>query len=402
MNALQLLVDLGRLLHVRHVAGAVEHRDRHAGRQPLGVAHRQDLVLAAPDHLHRHGQLAQPAGQLQRLPAAGEAFPGDAVERRLDAIQALVLQHLLDHLARDGGRIGDQHLEHRLQLLAPPRLHEAVDVGHVDLGPERRRADQGRRRDPIGVVERQVERDGAAERVADQMRLGDLLGVHEVEHRRRERADVGLAAAQILGRAAVAGQVERIGDVVFRERLLIELPAVQVAAEAMDEDHRRPLARPHLEIAQAAAAGLDRRRLRPRLAGLGGVRRELLLERRDEAVEIAVRHAVVGHHGEQGADRHGLALADHLPPQRPRYRALEDVGDLRGLDVEDLLAGGDLGAHLHQPARDHSFLHRQAPLGHDDRPYRVAHRAASFRDLQLAQFAMVRRTAASILSGPGM
>ena len=51
--------------------------------------------------------------------------------------------------------IGDQHLEHRLQLLAPLGLHEAVDVGHVDLGPERGRADQRRRGDPLGVVERE-------------------------------------------------------------------------------------------------------------------------------------------------------------------------------------------------------------------------------------------------------
>ena len=151
-------------------------------------------------------------------------------------------------------------------------------------------------------------------------------------------------------------------------------------------------------------------------AGLGGVRRELLLELRDVGIEVGIRHRGVGDHAEQRADRHGLAFADHDPAQPPRDRALEDVRDLRGLDVEDLVARRDLGALLDQPLRDHALLHRQAPLGHHDRPDRFAHRTPpptsrnggraeprpELPRFDPFQLAMVLRTAASILSGLGM
>ena len=210
--------------------------------------------------------------------------------------------------------------------------------------------------------------------MADQMRLGDALGVHEVDHGARERADVNMAGAQILGRAAMARQIQRIGGPPVGEGLLIELPVVEIAAEAVNEHDRHALALAERQIADAPAARLDGLGLRRRLDRRGRMGGELLLERGDVGVEVGIRNRGLGDHAQERADRHGLALADHDPAQRPRDRALEDVRDLRGLDVEDLGARLDLGAFLDQPLRDHPLLHRQAPLGHDDRPDRVAHR----------------------------
>jgi hypothetical protein len=84
------------------------------------------------------------------------------------------------------------------------------------------------------------------------------------------------------------------------------------------------------------------------LSGRG--RLEARLEVGDEAVDRSVRHVRLRDDAEERADRHGVALADDLPPEHPGDRALEDVGDLRGLDVHDLLALGDHGAFLHRPS----------------------------------------------------
>ena len=215
--------------------------------------------------------------------------------------------------------------------------------------------------------------DRAAERMADQMRLGDALRVHEIDHRARERADMDVAGAELLARAAVAGQIDRIGGTGGGERFLIELPVVEVAAEAVDEHDRHALALAQRQVADPPAARLDGLRLGRRGAGFRGVGGELLLKLGDERVELGVGDRGVGDHAEQRADRHGLALADDDPAQRPGDRALEHVRDLGRLDVEDLVAGLDLGARLDQPLGDHPLLHRQPPFGHDDRPDRIAH-----------------------------
>ena len=182
-----------------------------------------------------------------------------------------------------------------------------------------------------------------------------------------------LAGAEILARAAVAGQIEGIGGPAGGERFLIELPVVEIAAKAVDEHDRHALALAERQVADPPAAGVEVSRLRRCGPGFGGMGGELLLELGDEGIEVGVGHRGVGDHAEQRADRHGLALADHDPAQRPGDRALEHVRDLGGLDVEDLVARLDLGALLDQPLGDHPLLHRQAPFGHDDRPDRIAH-----------------------------
>ena len=71
-----------------------------------------------------------------------------------------------------------------------------------------------------GWLSARSRRDRAAQRMADQMRARDPLGVQEVDHRRRQRASV--AGAHILARAAMARQVDGVGGVLLGQRRLIE------------------------------------------------------------------------------------------------------------------------------------------------------------------------------------
>ena len=46
------------------------------------------------------------------------------------------------------------------------------------------------------------------------------------------------AAADILGRNAVPRQIERVNRALGGERLVVEQPIVEIAAEAVHQDHR--------------------------------------------------------------------------------------------------------------------------------------------------------------------
>jgi hypothetical protein len=157
------------------------------------------------------------------------------------------------------------------------------------------------------------------------------------------------ALAHVLRRAAVARQVERVGSGLLRHGLLVEEPVVEVAAVAVEEDHRVARGVPDLQEAQATAVDLD-------VLGLGALRRrhrgelllEPLLEVGDVGVDPGVRDRVVGDDAQERPHGHGLARPHQRPAQLAGGRALEDVRDLRGLDVHDLLALGD---HRHPAPR---------------------------------------------------
>ena len=87
----------------------------------------------------------------------------------IDAIEALVFEDVVDHLAADQRRIGKQLLEHRLQIAARDCGDEAVDVVDVDLRPEAggRRSGSVTSRGPSPRGD--LHGDGAAQRMADQM-----------------------------------------------------------------------------------------------------------------------------------------------------------------------------------------------------------------------------------------
>src|SRR5258708_36140467 len=91
--------------------------------------------------------------------------------------------------------------------------------------------------------------------MADEMRLfeverGERGGDGPSEH-------LGAAGTDLLGRAAMAREVESDRAMSLGQSRLGEHPAVKVGAEAMDEDDRRVVAAAEIEIAQAIIAGFD-------------------------------------------------------------------------------------------------------------------------------------------------
>ena len=165
----------------------------------------------------------------------------------------------------------------------------------------------------------------------------------------------------------MAGEVDRVDVAVGGEVALVEHPGRVVRPKAVDEEEGGfgAVGWAGREIADALAVGVDG-------FGLGGVggallrRLEALQEFRDVGVDLGIRHARLGDDAEQRADGDILALRHDLLPEHALDRALEHVGDLGGLDVHDLLAGGDFCTFLDGPAREHAFLHGETPLRHGD------------------------------------
>jgi hypothetical protein len=135
----------------------------------------------------------------------------------------------------------------------------------------------------------------------------------------------------------------------------------------MHQQYRDAVALAELEITQASTAHLDGARFYPFgirfLASRGFDDREP----GDERVDLGFRHLVGSHHREQRADRQSRTGRRHDAPQGTRGRRFDNVGDLRGLDLQDLLALGKALALLLEPAHDRTLSHGQAPFRHRDR-----------------------------------
>ena len=130
---------------------------------------------------------------------------------------------------------------------------------------------------------------------------------------RNERSDLH-EVARLLDRAAVAREVERVHLALARQRLGVEEPVVEVAAEAVQE-HERLAA---LALAQEADAVRDLRRWTGVLLGLA--RHERGLELGHEGVDLGVGDRRVGDHAEQSADRDDLAVGRHPAAEHARRR----------------------------------------------------------------------------------
>nr|BFE96533.1 hypothetical protein GCM10020185_70690 [Pseudomonas brassicacearum subsp. brassicacearum] len=124
------------------------------------------------------------------------------------------------------------------------------------------------------------------------MRGVDVQVIEQGQHHAAQF--VQIAALQGFRRFAVARQVQRNDPTPGRQRLVVEQPVVQVAAETMHQQHRRTALAP-LEIADHPAVQLDFLRFRStvfvgRIAGHKG-RLELLDDRIDLGLAgIAVDH----------------------------------------------------------------------------------------------------------------
>jgi hypothetical protein len=226
--------------------------------------------------------------------------------------------------------------------------------------------------------------------VPDEVGAGDVLAVEEPA----QGGDQVRKAAGLLGRAAVARQVERVHGAVAAQRLDVEQPVVQVAAEAVQE-HDRLAALARAQEAQAQPAHRHGLRRRPGLL-LGRLGDEGGLEVGHEGVDVGVGHARVGDHAEQAADRDHVALRGHPPAEDARRGRLDRAVDLLRLDLGDLGPHGQLGALVHEPRDEPPLGHGQAPLGHAQLLDRRAHRAPA------VAAPATSRTAAAIWSGDGM
>ncbi len=222
-----------------------------------------------------------------------------------------------------------------------------------------------------------------------EVRALDALAVEELADGADQQRDI--AVARLLDRAAVARQVERVDGAVGRQRLGVEQPVVEVAAEAVQE-HERLAALALAQEPQRADADRDRLGLGARvLLGLAGNERRLELG--DERVDVGVGHVGARHHGEQAADRHDVALARHAPAQHAGDGRLDDAVDLLGLDLGHLVADGHVGALLDEPLDEAALGHGQAPLGHAQLLDLRAHAGVAAP--------AVARTASAIVAGVG-
>jgi len=276
-----------------------------------------------------------------------------------------VAQDILDHGTADERRVVHEKAQHLGRFAAARRADKAVDKRSIDLGPETGRGDQGQGRDALRPPRCHECRDRSAHRMSDQ--------VNPLHVQRFQRALDGIgqvfrvARTDVLGRSAMPRQVQRNSAPSCRQSGLGEHPGIDIGAKAMHQQHRGPVTLAEIEIAQAPAGDLDVPGLYPFglrfLAGRGFDD----CEPGDERVDLGFRHLVGSHDGEQRADRQGRTSLRHDPPQGTRGRRFDNVGDLRGLDLQDLLALGKALALLLEPAHDRTLSHGQAPFRHRDR-----------------------------------
>ncbi len=222
-------------------------------RRRSGVAgDRQDLVLRPPGHEHR---------ALDPVEAVEWGAPGEdrlehlvddrALDRRLDQLDSIAGRHLVaagHHVAqREPAGPGPGHhlVEGGQRGLGHPlaALEEAGDplvLGDVVLAPSARRGDPDDAQGPAALG--QLERQGAAHRVADEVGLADP---ELVERALEVVGGVGNARSRLLVgqlRPAVVAVQGGRDHLVFRDQRRDHgHPAAPGSGEAMDEDDRLAL-----------------------------------------------------------------------------------------------------------------------------------------------------------------
>src|SRR3954467_7451520 len=224
------------------------------------------------------------------------------------------------------------------------------------------------------MLDGEIQRNGTTKRMADETCTLDRKGIQRCDY---GSCEVGNAAALHLpSRVAVTGQIDGMNGSIDRQLQLIEHPAVEVAAEAMDQNERHCVSRSGgQDIDQMAARG-DRawQWTLARLFGRSSRRHALS---RDEIVDLVVGYPGIGNDAEKRADRDGDALFDQLPSHDTRRWCAHDIGDLGGLDLEQILAGLDRLTVGGQPADELAFSHRHAPPWHGNGMNALAHHQSS-------------------------
>src|SRR5262245_11297052 len=218
------------------------------------------------------------------------------------------------------------------------------------------------------------QRNGTTKAMADEMPALDGKGIHRCDDGSCEIGDA--AALQDQSRVAMTGQIDGMSWSVDRQLRLIEHPAVEITAEAVDQDEWRRVLRIQGENIDRIVACIDHagQRTLDRLLGSGSSGHTLA---GDEAIDLAVGYIGLGDDAEKRAHRNRYALLDKLPPDDARRRRLHDIGDLAGLDFEQIAAGLDCLAVCGQPADELALGHRHAPSRHGNGMDTLAHRQPS-------------------------
>src|SRR4051795_6149923 len=136
----------------------------------------------------------------------------------------------------------------------------------------------------------------------------------------------------------MAREIERDGAAALGEGRLGKHPAVQIGAETVNQQYRDSFAAAEIEDTETAATCLDVARRRGGVLGSDVARRLGRDKAGDEVVDLGIRHAGGRRYGEQRADRQGRAGRSDDAAQGAALGGLEDIGDLAGLDLQQLLA----------------------------------------------------------------
>ena len=161
----------------------------------------------------------------------------------------------------------------------------------------------------------------------------------------------------------MAGQVESVDRTARSERLVIEKPVVEVAAETVDEN-RCLAAVATFEVTHGVAFDLDGVGSGTRELRLGILRHEVGLKIGHEGVDFSVGDGSFCDDREQSRHRHDIPHRRHVAAQDTAGRRFDRAGDFFRLDLDQLYARHDLGSLFGKPVDDLAFFHGEAPLGH--------------------------------------
>jgi AcrR family transcriptional regulator len=244
------------VVELREVAGVLEDLEAGAGHGLLGgvsVVDGQDRVPLPPNDQGRHvlGQV-EAVARVHELSAGSDDSAQGAEERcacltigeRCERARVVLgVGGWTDGQRASGASCAvDQRPRcrggQREEQLTAGKGGEAKD--EADVGAEAAAGDQHQALAALGELVGELHRDPTAERMADHRCAFDAERSAQIAQGTRERAEGVVAGA--LRRAAVAGQVNRYDLVAAGEAVEDGLPCAPVAADAVNEQHGRPLA----------------------------------------------------------------------------------------------------------------------------------------------------------------
>src|SRR5205823_11869831 len=104
-----------------------------------------------------------------QLPAARKRAVSESPQRLADAVEALVFEKIVDELTGHQRRIGEELLDHRLEVAARGCGDEAVDIVDIDVRPEAGRGDERQRFHAILGFTSDLHSDRPAEGMTDKV-----------------------------------------------------------------------------------------------------------------------------------------------------------------------------------------------------------------------------------------